>query len=109
MNPEALKYILDIESVIAEIEDVIDFTNNDFKLFSQNQIAIRAIERNLEIVGEAVRKLRELGFELENADKIIGLRNIIAHAYDSVDNFLLWNIINQHIPDLKKEIKNLRT
>jgi len=108
MSPEILKYILDIESVIEEIENVLDFTSNDFNLFNQNQIAVRAIERNLEIVGEATKKLRERGIEFENTGKIVGLRNLIAHAYDSVDNSLLWNIITRHIPELKKEIRNLR-
>lgn len=85
MNPEVLKYVLDIESIISEIENVLDFVNYDFIQFSQNPIATRAIERNLEIIGEAVKKLKELGIEFENSSKIIGLRNIIAHAYDSVD------------------------
>ncbi len=108
MKPEVLKYILDIESVISEIENIIDFVNHDFKQFSQNPIAIRAVERNLEIVGEAVKKLKEQGVQLENDSKIIGLRNIIAHAYDSVDNSLLWNIMTRHIPNLKMELQSFR-
>lgn len=108
MNPEVLKYILDIESIISEIENIKEFVNQDFNQFTQNPIAVRAIERNLEITGEAVKKLRELGIEFENTSKIVGLRNIIAHAYDSIDNSLLWNIITLHIPNLKIEIENLR-
>lgn len=108
MKPEVLKYILDIESVIQEIENTIQFVKHDFSEFQNNHIAIRAIERDLEILGEATKKLRELGIELHNNNRMIGLRNIIAHAYDIVDNELLWNIITGHIPELKKEILRIK-
>ena len=40
--------------------------------------------------------------------KIIGLRNIIAHAYDAVDDEMIWAIIQRDIPELKKEIELLK-
>ena len=51
-----LKYILDIESVVQEIEQVVIACNNDFETFTQNFMAIRTLERNLEIIGEAVTR-----------------------------------------------------
>lgn len=109
MNPEKLKYILDIESVISEVEHTLTFVNHDFTTFCNNSIAIRAVERNIEIIGEAVKKLRDLNVDLPHNTRIIGMQNIIAHAYDTVDNELLWNIITHHIPELKKEITKLRS
>lgn len=55
MNPKALKYILDIDSVIGEIELIQVELNNDFSTFKSNLMAKRALERELEIIGEAVK------------------------------------------------------
>ncbi|WP_342664319.1 HepT-like ribonuclease domain-containing protein [Algoriphagus terrigena] len=40
--------------------------------------------------------------------KIIGLRNRISHAYDSIEDELIWGIIQRDIPSLKKEIQRIR-
>jgi uncharacterized protein with HEPN domain len=60
MQHKALKYILDIESIITEIETIKNRLNNDFNQFSNDVIMQRAVERDLEIIGEAVRKIIEL-------------------------------------------------
>jgi uncharacterized protein with HEPN domain len=87
MQPKVLKYILDIESVIKEIELVKKKANNNFDHFQSDMILKRAIERDLEIIGEAIKKMLEVdpNIEITSARKIIGLRNIISHAYDSVE------------------------
>ena len=56
MQHRLLKYILDIERIIQEIESIKQKTQNDFKNFSDDFILQRAIERDLEIIGEAIRK-----------------------------------------------------
>ena len=95
MQPKAMKYLLDIESVISELEIVKERIGNDFSVFKTDIIVQRAVERELEIIGEAVRKLIEtsLDIEIASSKKIIGLRNIISHAYDSVEPELIWGII----------------
>jgi uncharacterized protein with HEPN domain len=60
MQHKALKYILDIESIITEIETIKNRLNKDFNQFSNDVIIQRAVERDLEIIGEAVRKITEL-------------------------------------------------
>lgn len=55
MNPKALKYILDIGSVIDEIELIQVEINNDFNTFKTNLMAKRALERELEIIGEKLK------------------------------------------------------
>ena len=71
----------------------------------------RAIERNLEIIGEAVTRIlrEEPEFPLENAKRIIGLRNQIIHGYDSVSDEYIWGVIINHIPKLKQELIKLIT
>lgn len=110
MNPKSLKYILDIESVIGEIEALKDHVGNNFIEFQKNLLAKRAAERELEIIGEAINKLQKLEPEIKitAVEKIVGLRNLIIHAYDSVDDEIIWGIIQKDIPILKTEILNLK-
>lgn len=57
MQPKLLKYVLDIESVVKEIESIKQKAQNDFNNFSNDIILQRAVERDLEIIGEAIRKI----------------------------------------------------
>jgi uncharacterized protein with HEPN domain len=110
MQPKILKYILDIQSVIQEIEYIKSKTENNFKNFKSDIILKRAIERDLEIIGEAIRKIIELDktIIISSAKNIIGLRNIISHAYDSVEPEMIWGIIQNNIPQLEVEIHELK-
>ena len=111
MRPKLLKYILDIESVIEELEKVNDRANKNFKYFLEDILLQRAAERDLEIIGEAVKNIRDQfpNVSISSSDKIIGLRNLIAHAYDSVEPEMLWGIIQRDIPVLKKEIQKIKS
>ena len=92
MQPKILKFLLDIQSIIQEIELVKTKTNNNFTSFQSDIILQRAVERDLEIIGEAIRKIMEIDPEIKitSAKNIIGLRNIISHAYDSVEPEIIW-------------------
>lgn len=108
MQPKILKYILDTQSVIQEIEIVKIRTNNNFISFKSDILLQRAIERDLEIIGEAIRKIIEIDstIVITSSKNIIGLRNIISHA--SVEPEMIWGIIQNNIPVLADEIKNLK-
>jgi uncharacterized protein with HEPN domain len=69
----------------------------------------RAIERNLEIIGEAVNRIvkKDNNFKIDNAGKIVGTRNRIIHGYDKVSDELIWSIVLNHIPKLKTEVSKL--
>ncbi len=68
-----------------------------------------AVERHIEIIGEATKHLLEFNPEINitNGRKIINTRNKIAHGYDEVENAEIWNIIINHLPTLKAEVENL--
>lgn len=110
MQPKILKFLLDIQSVIQEIEVVKNKTKNDFNTFKSDIILQRAIERDLEIIGEAIRKIIDIdpSIHITSAKNIIGLRNIISHAYDSVEPELIWGIIQNNIPVLADEINKIK-
>lgn len=110
MQPKVLKFILDIQSVIQEIEMVKYKTDNNFNLFKSDILLQRAVERDLEIIGEAIRKITVIdpSIQITSAKHIIGLRNIISHAYDSVEPEMIWGIIQNNIPMLSKEINAIK-
>jgi uncharacterized protein with HEPN domain len=108
MNLFALKYLQDISDAISDLENcLIDVKS--FEDFSTDFALKRVTERQFEIIGEALRKYNAIENiqQIDNTKKIIGLRNIIAHAYDSVDYALLWSIIKKDLPELKKEVDNI--
>ena len=110
MQLKVLKYLLDIESVIQEIESIKSKTENNFNTFKADIILQRAVERDLEIIGEAIRKIVEEdpNIQISSSKNIIGLRNIISHAYDSVEPEMIWGIIQNNFPILADEIKRLK-
>ncbi|REG90939.1 HepT-like ribonuclease domain-containing protein [Algoriphagus antarcticus] len=110
MNAKALKYILDLESILGEIDEIKLRVENNFIIYQKDFIVKRAVEHDLEIIGEAVKKLTEQdpNTKLSSIRKIIGLRNMISHAYDSVEDELILAIIQKDIPIRQKEIKKLK-
>lgn len=110
MQPKILKFILDIQGVIQEIETVKTKTNNNFNSFKSDILLQRAVERDLEIIGEAIRKIVEIDptIKITSAKNIIGLRNIISHAYDSIEPEMIWGIIQNNIPVLADEINKIK-
>lgn len=63
----------------------------------------------MEIIGEAVNRIlkEDQNFPLENAKKIIGLRNQIIHSYNNISDENIWAVVQKHIPKLKAEISKL--
>ena len=109
MPPKTKKYILDIESAIEEIEALVLLCEKQYLRFENNPLAIRSLERLLEIIGEAMKKAldSDTSFEITNSQRIISLRNRLAHAYDSIQLSIIWSIALKDIPKLKAELAQL--
>lgn len=69
----------------------------------------RAVERELEIIGEAIGKLLRINpdVSISYARLIVDLRNKVIHAYDSINNTIIWKIVNIDIPILEQEARTL--
>ena len=108
MKLEEKKYLLDVLLAINDLHEILG-NEKKFENFIASIALIRASERQFEIIGEAIRKLKALNpnLEITHSKEIINLRNRIAHAYDSIDYEQLWGIIVNHIPQLKSEIEAL--
>ncbi len=106
MTLQSKKYLDDILFAIGLIEEFIAHTDS-FLNYSKDKKTCSAVERQLGIIGEAANKYDKLSDldKLQNASQIIGLRNRIIHAYDSIDNSIIWVIIKNHLPLLKVEVK----
>lgn len=89
-----------------------DYTKDlSLESFNNNYMAVDAVVRNLEIIGEAARNMPE-----EFTDKhtdipwqgMVSMRNKVIHAYFGVDNDILWKTIKEDLPKLKLQIKALQ-
>ena len=69
------------------------------------------IERELEIIGEALARLRgdhpDIAEGVRDIHKVIGLRNVLAHGYDVLEHEILWDIVENKLPILKADILKL--
>jgi uncharacterized protein with HEPN domain len=108
MTDQGRKYISDILLALTLIEQFIEDSAN-FEAYDRDQKTQSAVERQLAIIGEALNKFRKVEPEIaiENDKQIISFRNRLVHAYDSIDNSIIWAIIKKHLPGLKKEVSCL--
>ena len=108
MEVEIKAWAYDILSAIREIEIFLG-TEGDFTSYQEDLKTKRAIERNLEIIGEAMSRILKKDPEIKFTDsrKIVETRNRIIHGYDSVSDEIIWSIITTNLPKLREEIERL--
>ncbi len=108
MIVEIKRYLFDIQESIESIEKYLG-DKRDFKVYLDDKMLRRAIEREFEIIGEAMTRIEKLDSKLNITGKrlIINMRNRVIHGYDEIDNEIIWGTIVRHLPTLKNEINNL--
>ena len=108
MDRKVKKYLYDITTAINNIEEYIG-SPKIYENYENNRQLQQAIERNIEIIGEATRRIIEIDPDINITDtrKIIGTRNRIIHGYDVIDNTEIWSIIIKSLPILKNEINKM--
>ena len=109
MTEKQLKLLYDVKLAIDDIESYFQTESKTFENYKKNSLLKRAIERNLEIIGEAINRIlkEDPSFPIENALRIVGLRNQIIHGYDSVSDENIWGIVTIHLPKLKTDIDSM--
>jgi uncharacterized protein with HEPN domain len=70
----------------------------------------RAIERSIEIIGEAMNRILKINPEIGISDsrKIVDTRNRIVHGYDKISAEIIWLVVQRYLPILALEIKSIR-
>ncbi len=108
-NSNALKkYLFDI---LNSIENIFTYIGKDkvFEKYDTDNMLQDAVERNIEIIGEATSNLLKLDahIKITNSRRIVDARNKIIHGYDEIENTQVWNIIINHLPKLKSDVSKL--
>lgn len=95
--------------MIISIDSIFEYLgeNRDFFQYKENKLLRRGVERELEIIGEAMNKLLKIApnMKFEFARQIVDTRNWVIHNYDKVDDIIIWGIISKHLPKLKIELE----
>lgn len=106
MDNDIKTWLYDILQSVEEVESYFAGRPKRFDEYAADIKTKRAVERNIEIIGEATSRILKRGneFHLEHARQIIGARNRIAHGYDNVSDELIWSIVINHLPRLKEEV-----
>ena len=106
MEDRIKKYLQDVLTAIEEVESFFDNKPKLFDDFYSDLLLRRAIERNIEIIGEAMNRILRIdeSIAITNARKIVDARNYIIHGYDSLSPDILWSMVINHLPRLKKDV-----
>ena len=108
MKRKIKKYLFDIKTSIESINEYLG-DNRNFFVYQENKLLRRGIEREIEIIGEAVNQIlkRDANIKIENARQIVDTRNLVIHGYDKVDDVIIWGIVSKHLPKLLIEVEDL--
>ena len=109
MGNDIKAWLYDILNSIMEIESFFNDNSKEFAKYQNDLRTKRAVERNIEIIGEALSRIlkRDETILISNSRKIIDTRNRIIHGYDSVSDDVSWGIVIRHLPILQTEIQEL--
>lgn len=105
MKHDIYKFLEDIRLSVDIIKQHIE-TVSSLEAYSNDQKTIDSVERRLAIIGEALYRANKLRPDLDvtSKSKIIGLRHILVHEYDLINDATIWGIANDNLPLLKAEV-----
>lgn len=93
--------LLSIHDIFAHHLDGI----NDAEAFEADITVQKAVIKDLEILGECAKRLRQMDILLSQTDQLINRRNTLIHQYDAIGDEGLWRILHRDLPPLKDEIE----
>ncbi len=107
MDNQIKKYLQDIFTAIEEVDSYFEDTPKRFDDFYSDLRLRRAIERDIEIIGEAMNRILKSTSDIPitNARRIVDARNY--NGYDSLSPDIIWSMVVNHFPLLKKEVETL--
>ena len=106
MHPDLKIWLKDIELSINEINDFLLPVKN-YSNFQKDLKTRKAVERNIEIIGEALNRILKFDPHIEMSDsrKIVDTRNRIIHGSVTAD--VLWLIVNRYLLIFEAEVERL--
>jgi len=111
MRPEARKYLYDMQLAADRVERFC--SGKTFIQYQADEMLRAAVERQFEIIGEALARFAKddpgAAAAIPDSGKIIAFRNILIHGYASVDDQIVWGVIEIHLAGLRTAIRQLLT
>jgi uncharacterized protein with HEPN domain len=109
MQLESRKLLADVEQAASHI---LEFTaNRTFGEYTSNMLLRSGVERQFEVIGEALNRLVKSDPETANQislhRRIISFRNILIHGYDVIQDEIVWDIVRRDLPTLYEQVRNL--
>ncbi|WP_174590338.1 HepT-like ribonuclease domain-containing protein [Methanocella conradii] len=108
MSKKKRDYILFLEDILACIDKIEKYSRAmSFEEFNGNDMAVDAVIRNFEVIGEAVKKIpEEVKGKYTDVEwkEAAGFRDVLIHDYFSIDKEAVWDTIQNNIPSFKKGI-----
>ena len=105
-SPKLLEDIRDAAAFIGEVT-----RSRTLAQYSADRLLRQGVERNFEIIGEAVKRLAQVDPEsaarIAQYPQIIAFRNILIHGYDLVDHALVWSTVQTQLPTLLRDVQAL--
>jgi uncharacterized protein with HEPN domain len=88
---------------------ILQFTaGKSFADYDADALTRSAVERQFEIIGEAINRLTKvepsLARTLPETPRVVAFRNILIHGYDIIDNHVVWDVVQRKLPPLLNEV-----
>jgi uncharacterized protein with HEPN domain len=105
-SPKLLEDIRDAAAFVIEVT-----AGRTLAQYSADRLLRQAVERNFEIIGEAIKRLAQVDPQtaagIAQYPQIIAFRNVLIHGYDLVDHALVWGAVQVQLPALLKDVQAL--
>lgn len=109
MRPDPRKYLWDAASAAEQARSFAKGCSLDDYL--ANAMLRAAVERQFEIIGEALNQLSKAAPEIASAipdlPRIVAFRKILVHGYATVDDALVWQVLTERLPELQRVMREL--
>ncbi|MFH1476983.1 MAG: HepT-like ribonuclease domain-containing protein [Verrucomicrobiota bacterium] len=107
MKNEILAHLHDIAHAGRAVKEFL--LKRTFEEYSANELLRSAVERKFEVIGEALNRIRddepEILYQIRNYRDIVSFRNILVHGYDTIDDRIVWNIIETDLDNLIEDVE----
>jgi uncharacterized protein with HEPN domain len=110
MKAEILAHLHDIAQAGRAIKEFI--SGCTLEKYSSNEILRSAVERKFEVIGEALNRIGRdepaLLSRIRNYRDIVSFRNILVHGYDTIDDRIVWNVIEEYLDALIEDVDKIK-
>jgi uncharacterized protein with HEPN domain len=109
MQREPAAFLWDVNEAAARIREFV--VGHNFETFTASVLVQSAVERQFEVIGEALKQLSkvapDIASKIPDCGQIIAFRNVLIHGYAVLDKAIVWKVIHQHLPALEKTVQHL--